>query len=221
MHLNLTQPEPVRTPMAAVFANHLLLAEYIHRSANDFAVVCAEVDVAGQETTLERARDRLDTVVERLYSLAAIQRLLQPPEFDVMDLANELGDLCHHHAQARFAEQGVFVQLRAVNVEIDSERGWALLMIVSELLTNAARHAFDVPGGFVKVDLIRRGEELVCLVSDDGIGMGGARVAAKPRIGLGTAIVQELARNAGIQMNAHHCSIGTMFEMRMPFSASA
>jgi two-component sensor histidine kinase len=209
---SISQPDPVDRPMAAAFANQLLLAEYIHRSANDFAVACAEAHVAGRQETLEGTRDRLDRLVERLYSLAAIQRLLQPPRAAVMDLGNELGDLCHHHAQARFAELGVFVQLRAVDVEIDSTRGWMLLMIVSELLTNAARHAFARPGGLVKVDMIRREKEIVCRVGDDG---GGIRPeAARPRAG--TAIVRELARTAGITMRLCQGSVGTLVELRMP-----
>ncbi|EJL20402.1 sensor histidine kinase [Novosphingobium sp. AP12] len=215
MHIHVAPAEAMDAHKAAAYAHQLLLAEYIHRSANDFAVACAEVTVAGRQPTLASTRDRLETLTDRLYSLASIQRLLQPPRADAVDLANQLGDLCHHHAQARFAEQGVFVQLRANDIEVDAERGWALLMIVSELLTNAARHAYVQPGGLVKVDIVRRGDEVICLVSDDGIGMP----QAKPVGRAGTAIVAELARGAGIEFNSHPCQVGTTVELRMPIYA--
>jgi len=212
MQVHVSPAAAMDAPVGAEFPSQLLLAEYIHRSADDFAVACAEVHVARREPSLERARDRLEMVVDRLYSLATIQRLLQPPKTPVINLSNELGDLCHHHAQARFAEQGVFLQLRAGNIEIDAQRGWALLMIVTELLMNTARHAFDSPGGLVKVDIVASNGEVICLVSDDGTGM--QRQTGSP--GAGFAIVSELARVAGIGLRAHQCRTGTMVEMRLP-----
>jgi two-component sensor histidine kinase len=197
---------------ASGLAHDLVLAEYIHRCANDFAVACAEVHVAGREATLERARDRLGVVVDRLYALTQIQRLLQPPRAATIDLGPALTELCRHHAQARFAEQGVFVHLRAAEVQVDASRGWALLMIVSELLTNAARHAFGAPGGLVKVDTMRIGDDLVCLVADDGVGI--ARNQARARAG--TAIVAALARQADIALVSREGRVGTLFELRMP-----
>jgi two-component sensor histidine kinase len=194
----------------------LLLAEFIHRSANDFAVACAEMRIAAGGTTLDRVRDQLTTAIERLHALAAIQRLLQPPREGVMDLADKLCALCHYQAQARFAEQAAFVHCRSVDIRIDSPRGWALLMIVAELLTNAARHAFQGPGGFIHVDLARHDGEIHCVVRDDGIGMQPASVT--PRAG--TAIIAELARAAGIRMTARTCPAGTAFDLRMTIETS-
>lgn len=200
------------TPIGVSSAHQLLLAEFIHRSANDFAVACAEVCVARRMPTLERARDRLEILMERLLSLASIQRLLQCPNAAEIDLGKALCELCHHHAQARFAEQGVFVRVRCDDVSVDSRRGWALLMIVSELLTNAARHAFDGPRGLVDVILADRDGEIRCVVHDDGVGAS----AAKASPGAGTAIVDALARDAGIRCQGVSCAKGTMIELRMP-----
>ncbi|MFN6936539.1 MAG: ATP-binding protein [Tsuneonella sp.] len=192
--------------------HQLLLAEFIHRSANDFAVACAEVNIARHAATREAMRDRLGTVVDRLFALASIQRLLQAPSDAVMDLGSKLCELAQHHAHARFAEQGVFVRVSSIDISVDSLRGWALLMIVSELLTNAARHAFDAPGGVVDVVLARIGGEIRCAVSDDGVGMSPARAST----GAGTAIVAALAREAGIQCGPIASPAGTRFELRMP-----
>jgi len=205
------------TPMRGVLAHHLLLNEFIHRSANDFAVACAEVHVAARDVVAPAAHDRLAIVVERLQALASIQRLLQPRSEPVIDLGNALCELCHYHAQARFAEQGVFVCLRASDVLIDAERGWVILVIVSELLTNAARHAFHEPGGLVHVSVARSGRELICAVRDDGVGIRSARAKART----GTAIIAELARVAQIEFRRRPCAVGAMFELRMPCDVAA
>lgn len=192
--------------------HRLLLAEFIHRSANDFAVACAEVHLARRAVTFGDARDRLALVFERLHALASIQRVLQAPRDAQMNFGRKLCELCHYHAQARFAEQGVLVSVRASDITVDSRRGWFLLMILSELLTNAARHAFDSPGGMVNIALASRDGEICCLVTDDGNGIATGSVMS----GLGSAIITALAREAGIQCNLLSCRIGTSVELRMP-----
>lgn len=195
--------------------HQLLLAEFIHRSANDYAVACAEIYVARRAPTLDAARDRLEVVIERLLALASIQRLLQAPHEETMALGGALCELGSHHAQARFAEQGVFVRVCASDILVDSARGWAMLMIVSELLTNAARHAFDAPGGLVDVMLARCQDEICCSVSDNGIGLQ----ADRGRPGAGSAIVAGLARHCGIRCTHVAGEIGTRVELRMAAEA--
>jgi two-component sensor histidine kinase len=195
-------------------ASALILAEFIHRAANDFATACAEVNFAAAMSTHSAVQERLIKVVARLHALATIQRLLLPPREPLIDLGNRLCELCHYQAEARFAAQGAFIRLRTCEVMVDAGRGWILLMIVSELLTNAARHAFNGPGGVVQVEIRRTGDTILCEVSDDGAGIR----SAKGRRGTGTAIVEELARGANIDFVSlpRHC--GTGFELRLPYA---
>jgi two-component sensor histidine kinase len=215
MHPNGTISGHTLMPLAGSLTKHLLLTEFIHRSANDFAVACAEVHLAGRETTLDRTRDRLVTAVGRLRALASIQRLLQPSMEAMIELGDRLCELCHHHSEARFAEQGAFVFLSANDISIDAQRGWAFLLITSELLTNVSRHAFQRPGGIVHVDVSSRDGEIRCMVHDDGIGM--LQHSEKARTG--TAIMAELAREAGIQFQVHRSMVGTKIELRTPVNS--
>lgn len=188
----------------------LLLAELIHRSANDLAVACAEVHIASKSATLAEARDRLATVAARLQALASIQCLLQRPRTATIDLGKQLCELCNLQAEARFADQGAFIHLRSCDIMLEASRGWALLMVVSELLTNAARHAFTEPGGLVQVELVKEDHEIICLVSDNGIG---SRSAER---GTGTAVLTELALRAGIALVPFLCDTGSSFQLRLP-----
>jgi two-component sensor histidine kinase len=75
---------------------------------------------------------------------------------------------------------------------IKAEYCWRLGMIVAELVTNSARHAFHgADGALIRVDLSWRGPLAVCRVSDNGSGHAGARPGA------GRNIVQELAKSIG------------------------
>ncbi|MET3723598.1 ATP-binding protein [Sphingomonas trueperi] len=195
-------------------ALRLLLAEIVHRTANDFAVAHAEVYLAARAASLSFARPRLAALTQRLHALASIQRLLQPPSQPSIDLGNRLCELCHHHAEARFAEQGAFIRLQTCEVFMEAERGWALLMIVSELLTNAARHAFNQPGGLVQVEVSSADDVVLCRLQDNGVG--SARNQANR--GTGTALVEELARRANITLAPFACEQGTGIELHVPLS---
>lgn len=205
---------PVTEP-CAISPQYLLLDEFIHRSANDLAVACVALGVARRAASLEQVRDGLDTVLERLISLASIQRLLLSPGSPTMDLGTALCELCHHQAQARFCEQGIFVRVRSADIVAESRRGWAVLLIVSELLTNAARHAFSGCGGLVDVTLCEEDGRVACTVRDDGVGLHRDGVLA----GAGTAILSALARDAGIDWRSGSSSAGTWIELRMTRAA--
>jgi two-component sensor histidine kinase len=203
--------DPPIAARCAMLPHRLLLDEFIHRSANDLAVACVALGVARRAASLEDARGGLDTVLERLMSLASIQRLLLSPESATIDLGTALCDLCHHQALARFSEQGIFVRVRSADIVADSRRGWVVLMIVSELLTNAARHAFSGYGGLVDVTLGEVDGQIACIVRDDGVGLHRDGVLA----GTGTAILAALARDAGIGWQSASGSTGTRIELRM------
>jgi len=59
-------------------------------------------------------------------------------------------------------------------------------MIVYELITNAARHAFDKKGGEIRVELLPSGSFVECRVSDNG------SAPAEFRPGHGLKIIEAL-----------------------------
>lgn len=202
---------PDENAKARLSACELLLAEYIHRTANDFATASAEIRIASRMPTPSAVKDRLAQAATRLHALASIQRILQPPREASIDLGNCLCELCCHLAEARFAERESFIRLQTCEAVLDAERGWALLAIVSELLTNAARHAFDSPGGLVRIEVTRRGDTILCRISDNGVGLAAA--GREPR--MGTAIVEALARGAGIDLLMLPRDTGTAIELSL------
>jgi two-component sensor histidine kinase len=74
---------------------------------------------------------------------------------------------------------------------MNSERCWRLGLIVSELITNAERHAFRNGGGWIHVELRPSSSFVECRVTDNGTG--------KPNTapGHGLKIVEALAKSLG------------------------
>ena len=67
-----------------------------------------------------------------------------------------------------------------------SDQCWQLGMILYELITNAARHAFDETSGEIRVELFRSGYFVECRVSDNG------SAPAEFRPGRGLKIIEAL-----------------------------
>lgn len=197
--------------LTGLSADALLLAEYIHRTAGDFATARAEVYAASKMRMRSAVQDRLALAATRLDALTSIQRILQPPREAFIDLGNCLCELCYYLAEARFAERGSFIQLQTCEVVLDAGRGWALLAIVSELLTNAARHVFPNPGGLLLIEVTRHGDTILCRISDNGVGFAGARSESR----MGIAIVEEVARRACIDFLVLPRDTGMAFELRL------
>jgi two-component sensor histidine kinase len=88
-------------------------------------------------------------------------------------------------------------------------------MIVYELVTNVARHAFfEGKDGEVRVDLSRAGAYARCEVSDNGSAAAGARPAR------GLKIIGDLAKSLGGHVDHSFSVRGTSFMLAMPFIVS-
>jgi two-component sensor histidine kinase/PAS domain-containing protein len=77
---------------------------------------------------------------------------------------------------------------------LSADRAIPLGLVISELITNALRHAFKGRGGgSVRVEARQDDEDLVVMVIDDGVGMS----AQAGRTGLGSRIIRTLTAQIG------------------------
>lgn len=88
-------------------------------------------------------------------------------------------------------------------------------MIVSELITNSARHAFDDRGGTIRVELSGSGPFAECCVMDNG----STRGSHGP--GQGLRIVEALARELNGEIAYRFGAEGALSRLRFPISGGA
>jgi two-component sensor histidine kinase len=99
---------------------------------------------------------------------------------------------------------------------LSADRAIPLGLVISELITNALRHAFKGRGGgSVRVDARQDGENLVVMVIDDGVGM----TAQAGRTGLGSRIIRTLTAQikAGLEIGGSPGG-GTTVTLRLALS---
>jgi two-component sensor histidine kinase len=95
-----------------------------------------------------------------------------------------------------------------------SERCWRLGMIVSELITNAARHAFGDNGGKIHIELLQSGSFVTCRVADNG------KTAANVRPGRGLRIIGALPAGLDGTIEQHFGAQGALSILTFPINAA-
>jgi two-component sensor histidine kinase len=147
----------------------LLLRELSHRVTNELASAISVISLAAARCSSEEARTALAAVQDRLHSYASVQNSLQMPEYDIcIDATAYLRRLCRAISHSKLDSRGIELLLADYPFSMSSERCRLLGMIVSELITNAARHAFRCGGGSICVELLPSGTFVECRVTDNG-----------------------------------------------------
>jgi two-component sensor histidine kinase len=169
-----------------------------HRVNNEFAAAIAVVSLAAARSPNGEVKSALAVVEARLHSYAQVNRCLQiPSQATVIDASAHLRRLCQSISRSRLDRRGIELQFVGRPLQMNSERCWSLSIIISELITNAARPAFGDGGGKIEVELFQCGPFVKCRVADDGT------TPEKIRPGRGSAIVEGLIASLDGTINQH------------------
>src|SRR5258707_8668855 len=167
----------------------LLLREFAHRISNEFASAISVISIAAARSANDEVKIALAAAEDRLQNYARVHQALRVPEHgSLIDATSYLRQLCRAISRSRLDVKSVELVLVDRPLRMNSDRCWRLGMIVSELITNAARHAFHESGGVIRVDLRSSQSFVECRVTDNGT------VAANIRPGHGLEIVEALAK---------------------------
>jgi two-component sensor histidine kinase len=168
----------------------LLMREMTHRVSNEFASAVYMVSLAASRSGDRQVQSVLGDVQEHLEHYARVHRALQMPDIGVsVDVADYLCRLCQAVNNSKLESRGIKLVIAAQPMVLASERCWMLGMIVNELITNAARHAFNGQKGTIRVGLVENKGVALCIVSDNG------RASSEVRPQSGLKIVGSLAES--------------------------
>ena len=182
----------VRRRDRAQLSKDATIREIHHRVKNNLQTVAALLRLQARRMTVPAARDALEESVRRVASIAVVHETLAGSREDVVDVDRVLdqvlpmlGDLTSVGPAARTRRTGSFGELPAATAT-------PLVLAVTELLHNAAEHAFpEGEPGVIELLAERTGDDLLVRVRDDGRGLP---VGFDPSVseGLGLQIVRTL-----------------------------
>jgi two-component sensor histidine kinase len=190
----------------------LFLTEFLHRVKNEYACAISLATTLAAKSLNEETKAALVQVSDQLQALASAHDILRPPLTTALtDLSADLTQLCRVMTSSRLARRGVKLNLVITGpVLLDAKRCWRAELIVSELITNASRHAFVSQGGCISVVLKTASGKVICRVSDDG------SPAATLKRGLGTELIEVLAADLDGYVERLHKASGTTVTLCFP-----
>jgi two-component sensor histidine kinase len=192
----------------------LLLRELNHRIKNELTSAIYTVSAQAVQSDNVAVKAALLDVVELLHQCADVHRALRmPDQGGLTDAARYLQQLCFSITKYRLDRLAIRVLFSADDLRLEGERCWRLGLLVSELLTNVARHAqFDAGNPELRVELMIAGNVVKCRVSDNGS-------ASEPiRRGRGLAIIGELASSLGGRVHTSCAAEGYAFLLTFPLT---
>jgi two-component sensor histidine kinase len=192
----------------------LLLRELNHRINNELTSAICKVSAKAVESDNVAVKAALLDVAELLHQCADVHRALHTPDQGrLTDAAAYLQRLCFSIAKYQLDSLAIHVVFSADDLRLEGERCWKLGLIVSELMTNVARHAqFDARHPEIRVELMLAGNVAKCSVSDNG------SAPESIRRGRGLAIIGELAGSLEGRIHTSCATEGSSFLITFPLT---
>lgn len=218
--MNSLKAQPIERTMQAWPSDEgVLLAENVHRTANEIAAALAAMRLVKSAGPGVDRSDLLDHAIDRLQGFAEVHLVLARPAAEVIDVSPALERLCRGLVAARLPANVGRVTLQLAPVVLPAATAHGLLLIAAELLTNAIRHAFVKHGGDLTVVLAASGNAASLSVIDTGQGVQSA--ASSAGTGHGGGIVAGLLDRLGGIMERRSDRWGTAVHVRLPWDACA
>jgi two-component sensor histidine kinase len=160
----------------------VLAQEIHHRVKNNLQTVASLLRLQARAADVDPQKALGDSV-NRILAIAAVHEVLTELREDDVELSELVDRLRAMLVQGLAA--GKQVESRLQHVSLAGQRATALALVFSELFQNALEHG----GSSVRIELERRGGDVVLAIVDDGEGMDGAVD------GTGLSIVRALVRD--------------------------
>lgn len=160
--------------------------ELSHRTANVLQQAIAVVHFG------RRGGTGLDAALRQLTGAADLHRLLGEPASGMVEIADLLERACWSMASAAGAGEDIRLDVGCDAFIADAFASRPVLILATELVANAIKHAFPDGRGSIMVALRDDGMHTSLVVEDDGVCSGWWRPG-----GQGLGIIDALASSAG------------------------
>jgi two-component sensor histidine kinase len=194
-----------RNLKAALERQQFLLKEMNHRVKNSLALVVGMLRLQVRENSHPEFTQQLEDATLRVGAIARVhEQLYQSADVERFDVGRYIEAICKDLG-ASFGQCEIHVQAQA-GIIISTDRAISSALIVNELVSNAAKHAYQGKGaGNVWVNIASTGvDSFFIAIRDEGEGLPEGFQFGKGK-GLGARMVRALAEqlNASLEVVAH------------------
>lgn len=149
----------------------MLMRELQHRVRNNLQLVIALVRIEARQFRRGEPVD-FDRLAHRVEALSLLYSALSPDATqNALDLAHYIGQIASAVLQSN-GPDGVRLELKLESSVVPVNVALSVGLVVNELITNAFKYAFaGRDGGKITVRCVRKDDECIVSVEDDGIGL--------------------------------------------------
>ncbi len=200
---------------ASLDEKELLLKEVHHRVKNNLQVVSSLLSLQAHEAHSPETLRLLDESRHRIRAMALIhEQLYRSDDLSQIDFAVYVEQLAGQLSRSHEGGVRLAVRVEAEPCRLPLDQAVPCGMIVSELVSNAAKHAF--PGrekGQIVVGFAQQAGQYHLSVQDDGVGVPAETAVGAESLGL--RVVRALVRQIHGQLHVEGRA-GTLFNITFP-----
>ncbi len=204
----------VSTPIEQIMRD-----ESEHRFGNLLQLFASSLDRQARAAGATPTRTALAAASAQVVALGTLQRTLSSPwQGRNADWTEDLRRICNLLEQTTLAPQGHALMFSSQGFS-DGEPPChditkTLVLIMTEFVINAAKHAFPADGiGTVTVTVSRTEMDITCVVADNGVGLVLDDAAASSR---GMGLASQIAERVGGQCQWRFSLLGSRAAVSLP-----
>jgi two-component sensor histidine kinase len=193
-----------------------LLKEVNHRVKNSLQLVSSVLTLHRAGISDERARRQFDEAATKVDTVARVhQRLYRDEDVESLAFGTFLEEMCKDLEAALSGPTVAQVRCSTEECRLPTDVAIPLALIVNELVTNAAKHAYPAGGvAPIRVTFKKEGSAVVASVADDGPLT--KELSESDGNGLGMRLVATLLRQLRGSMEIVPQKAGKAFVVRVP-----
>lgn len=172
-----------------------LLQDANHRIGNSLATVSSLLALQMMRSQSDEVKAALEAARLRVHAVASAHRRLRLGADLESTAANEfLTAVVEDIKNTQTMSEHVTIKCEIADIEVGARDATTIGILVSELVTNALKHAFpDERGGEIRVILARVDDIPTLTIADNGVGLP----PAAGETGMGSLIIQQLSGQFG------------------------
>ncbi len=149
----------------------VLLKEIHHRVKNNLQVISGLLNLQAKKTKSDEVIELLKHSERQINSIAIVHQMLyQFDEFSFIKI-NDYFEKLIAELKDSYANQNITYKINVANMYLSSNITVPLGLIISELITNSYKHAFDKEQGNITINLIETAKnEIELMYEDSGKG---------------------------------------------------
>lgn len=192
-----------------------LLAEVHHRVKNNMAVVSGIMQLQAFQEDNDQLKEKLYDNVARIGTMASIhENLYQSKTFATLKFSDNLENIIKKLIRTMQSETKITVETDFEPIQLNLNQAIPCSLIVSEVITNAIKHAFkDREQGKLAVSLKEESNQVILKIKDNGVGLPEEINHSGPDQSLGLHLIQRLSQQLDADYDYESKDKGTLFRL--------